>query len=95
MANEEAFFIVVGVDKPTGDAVGSIAADFARVGMEDVNAVDLYLDLAVVCIENIDVGFTEDDEQVAFAGILQIVGHVQIGIHAGLEDWNPAQLIEF
>ena len=39
VANEEAFFVVVGVDEPAGDAVGTVAADFAGVGMEHVDAV--------------------------------------------------------
>ncbi len=90
MANEEALFVVVGVDEPTGDAVGSVAPNFARVGMEDVNAIDLHLDLAVVCINDVDVGLAEDDEQVAFTGVLQIVGHVEVGIHAGFEDRDAA-----
>jgi len=35
MADEEAFFVVVGVDEPAGDAVGTVAANFAGSGMED------------------------------------------------------------
>ena len=35
MADEEAFFVVVGVDEPAGDAVGAVAANFAGSGMED------------------------------------------------------------
>lgn len=41
VADEEGFFVVVGVDEPAGDAVGAVAPDFAGVGVEDVNAVDL------------------------------------------------------
>jgi hypothetical protein len=29
VADEEAFFVVVGVDEPAGDAVGAVADDFA------------------------------------------------------------------
>jgi len=28
------------------------------------------------------------------ARVLQVVGHVEIGVHAGLEDRDPAQLAE-
>ena len=41
-----------------------------------------------------DVRLAEDDEQIALAGILQFVGHVQIGVHAGLQHGDAAQLAE-
>ena len=31
VANEEAFFVLVGVDEPAGDAFGTVAVDFAGV----------------------------------------------------------------
>lgn len=40
------------------------SADFAGIGMEHVDAVDLDPDLTVVGVEDVDVGFAEDDEQV-------------------------------
>jgi hypothetical protein len=40
VADEEAFFVVVGVDEPAGDAFGAVAADFAGVWVEDVDTVD-------------------------------------------------------
>ena len=40
MADEEAFFVVVGIDEPARDAVGAVAADFAGAGVEDIDAVD-------------------------------------------------------
>ena len=45
--------------------------------------------------QDVDVGLAEDDEEVALAGVLQIVGHVQVGVHAGLENGNAAELVEF
>ena len=45
VADEEALFVVVGIDEPAGDAVGAVAADFAGVRVEDVHAVDLHPDL--------------------------------------------------
>lgn len=45
VTNEEALFIVVRIDEPAGDAVGAVAADFTRVWMEDVYAIDLHADL--------------------------------------------------
>ena len=95
LADEEAFFVVVGVDEPAGDAVGAVAVDFAAVGVEDVDAVDLDADLAVFSVEDVDVGFAEDDEEVAFAGVLEVVGHVQVGVHARLEDGDAAEFVEF
>ena len=46
MADEEAFFVVVGVDEPAGDAVGTIAAHLASIGVEDIHAVDFDGNLA-------------------------------------------------
>lgn len=45
MAHEDAFFVVVGVDAPAGDAVGAVAAHLAGVGVVHVHAVDLDLHL--------------------------------------------------
>ncbi|MBL0038642.1 MAG: hypothetical protein IPP36_08640 [Nitrosomonadales bacterium] len=67
MADEEAFFVVVGVDEPAGDAFGAVAADFAGVGVEDIHAVDLDANLPGFCFENVDVGFAENDEEVTLA----------------------------
>ncbi len=46
VADEEALFVVVGVNEPTGDALGAVAADFPGLRMEDIHSVDLDLDLA-------------------------------------------------
>ena len=92
LADEEAFFVVVGVDEPAGDAVGAVAFDFAGAGVEDVDAVDPDLDLVVLRFEQIDVGLAEDDEEVPFAGVLQVLGHVKVGVHAGFENGDAADL---
>ncbi len=42
-----------------------------------------------------DVRLAEDDEEVALAGVLEIVGHVQVGVHAGLQHGDAAELAEF
>ena len=94
MAHEEALLVVVGVDEPAGDTVSAVTADFAGVGVEYVYASNLDLDLTVIHVEDVDVGFAEDDEEVAFAGVLEVAGHVEIGIHARLEDRDPPQLVE-
>jgi hypothetical protein len=41
VADEEAFFVVVGIDEPASDAVGAVATDFAGLGVEDIHAVQL------------------------------------------------------
>ena len=94
MADEEAFFVVVCVDEPAGDAVGTTADDFTGLGFEDIHTVHLYAQLAVFFGDQVDVRLAEDDEQVAFAGILEVLGHVQVGVHPGLEHGNAAQLAE-
>ena len=48
MTDEEALFVVVRVDEPAGDAIGAVAAHFAGVGVEHVDAVDLDPYLATI-----------------------------------------------
>ena len=62
--------------------------------VEDVHAVDLHLNLAILRREDVDVRLAEDDEEVALAGVLQVVGHVQVGVHARLEHGDAAELVE-
>ena len=94
MADEEAFFVVVGVDEPAGDAFGSTGFDFARLGAEDIDSVDFDLDLLIARFCDFDVGFTKDDKEVARSGVFEVVGHVQVGVHAGFEDGDAAELGE-
>ena len=87
---EEALLVVIGVDEPAGDGIGVVAADLAGIGVEDVDAFDLDLDLALVGVaafsrEDVDVRLAEDDEEVALAGVLQVIGHVQVGVNSCLE----------
>ena len=41
------------------------------------------LDLTFTGVQNVDIRFAEDDEQVALAGVLELAGHVQVGVHTG------------
>ena len=95
MTYEKALFVVVGVDKPAGDLVGVARSNFAGLGMEDIDSVDFDLNFAVVSIEDIDVGFSEDDEEVAGAGVFEFVGHVEIGVHPGFEDGEATEFAKF
>ena len=95
MADEEGFHVVVGVDEPAGYAFGSVAADFAGVGVEDVHAVDADSYLSVFGVEDVDVRLAEDDEEVAFAGVFEVARHVQVGVHPGFEDGDSAEFVEF
>lgn len=94
MADEEAFLVVVGVDEPAGDPVGTVATDFAAAGVEDIHAADLQAQPAVGRRQDNDVRLAEDDEEVALAGVLEVFGHVEVGVHAGLEHGDAAQLAE-
>jgi len=46
MTDKEAFFVVVGVDEPAGDAFGAVADDFAGLRFEHIHAMDS--DLGIV-----------------------------------------------
>ena len=63
VADEERLFVVVGVYEPAGYAIRPVAAYFPCVGVEHVHAVDLYLDLAIVSVEDVDVRLAEDDDR--------------------------------
>ena len=41
---------------------------------------------------DVDVRLAEDDEEVALAGVLEIAGHVQVGVHLRLQDRQRAEL---
>ena len=94
VADEEAFLVVVGVDEPAGDAFGAVAADFAGLGSKTSTPFTLTRSCSSFSRQERDVGLAEDDKEVAFAGVLEIVGHVQIGVHARLENRDAAQLVE-
>ncbi len=56
VADEERFLVVVRVDEPAGDAVGAGVDDFAGLGLEDVDAVDLDAEAVVGVVQQGDVG---------------------------------------
>ena len=41
VTDKEALFVVISVDKPTGDTIGAVAAHFTGVGVKHIDAVDL------------------------------------------------------
>jgi hypothetical protein len=94
VADEEALFVVVSVDKPTSNTVCAVAADFAGIWVEHIDTVNLHPHLTLFS-EDGDVRLAEDNEEVTFTGVLEIVRHVQIGIHPCLEHRNPAKFVEF
>ena len=69
MADEEAFFVVVGVDKPGDDVVLAAGAYIAGFGVEDVNAENFDDEEAIIIEIPFDIGFTEDDKQITRAGV--------------------------
>ena len=67
--------------------------DFAGCGLKTSTPFTFTRSFVLVGIR-IDVGLAEDDEQVAFAGVLEVLGHVKVGVHARLEHGNTAELVE-
>ena len=99
VAHEKTLLVVVRVDEPTGDAVGIVAAYLAAARMEDVHASNLDLNPVVfgpVVADRNDVyvGLPKDHEQVALARVLEVVGHVKVGVDPWLQHANAAQLVE-
>ena len=68
MSYKKTFFVVVSVDKPAGDTIGIIAADFPGIAVEHIHAVHPHLDVPIWRIQQANVGFAEDHEQIGFAG---------------------------
>ena len=62
VADEEALFVVVGVDEPASNAIGVVADDLAGLRLEHIDAVDLHAQLAVLLMYQIDVRLAEDNE---------------------------------
>lgn len=94
MPNEEGFLVVVGVDKPASNTLCRVANDLTRLRLEYVNTIHLNLYLIVVAIQKLDIRLAKNNEQVPFTSILEILGHVQVGVHTSLEYWDSAELIE-
>ena len=92
MAHEEAFLVVVGVNEPAGDAVGTVATDFSGAGVKDIDALHFHAQPAIRLRQDLNVRFAEDDEQISLAGVLEILGHVQVGVHPSFEHGDAAQL---
>src|SRR5580700_8108384 len=61
VTNEEAFLVVVGINKPTGDAVSTVAAYLPGVRVKHIYTIHLYTEFAIFGWEDVDVGLTEDD----------------------------------
>ena len=56
--------------------------------MENVDSSDpdLYLVGIGFSRKDFDIRLPEDYEQVALAGVLQIIGHMEISVHSGLQN---------
>jgi hypothetical protein len=43
MTDKEAFFVVIAINEPTGNAISPTGLDFSRFGMEDIYAMNFDL----------------------------------------------------
>ena len=94
MADEEALAVVVGVDEPAGDAVRIVAADLAGLRVEHVHALEAHPHPVPFHLLDCEVRLAEDDEEVPLAGVPEVVRHVEVGVHPGLEDREAAEFRE-
>src|SRR4051794_17090017 len=95
MPHEEALLVVVGVDEPAGDTLGAVTADFACRRVENINTLDVDHQSSVAFMQDFDVRLAENYEQVAFPGGLELAAHVEVRVHACLQDGNAPKLAEF
>ena len=58
--------------------------------MEHVHAVEPHIDLAVRIIQDIYVGLSKDNEKITAARVLELIRHMEISIHTGLQHWDRA-----
>ena len=94
MPHEKALFVVVRIHEPARDPIRVVAVNLSRARVEHIHAIHLHPHLAARLIQDRDVRFAEDHEQVALAGALQVVRHVQIGVHAGFQDSDAAHFVD-
>jgi hypothetical protein len=94
VADEEALLVVVGVDEPAGDAVGPSERTSPLCGWNTSTPLILTWMRPSRRRQDVDVRLAEDHEQVALAGVLQVAGHVQVGVHARLQHRDAAELVE-
>ena len=45
-------------------------------------------------MKDVDIRLSEDHKEVRTVGLLQILGHVKVGIHSGLDDRQPSQFAQ-
>ena len=45
-------------------------------------------------MQDFDIGLTEDDEEVPLSGWLELAAHVEVGVHARLENGDASELGE-
>ena len=94
-ADEEALLVVIGVDEPCGDVALATGANLAGLGVEYVNSQNFDHDVSLIIEIPCDIGFAENDEQVACTGVFQFLRHMQVGVHLGLQDRQRTKLDEF
>lgn len=73
VADEKAFLVIVGVDEPAGDGVGFVTDHLSGLRLEDVDALDEDAELIARHGFDLDVGFAENDKEIALAGIFKIL----------------------
>ena len=47
-----------------------------------------------LCVQYVNIGLAEDDEQITLACALQVFCHMEIGVHSCLENRHMTQLLE-
>ena len=94
MAHEEAFLVVVSIDKPARYTVGVVTVNLTCVWVEHIHTINLDLNLTDRCIDNFYVWLSEDDKKVTFTSVFKVVSHMEVGVHAGLEDGDAAEFVE-
>ena len=67
---------------------------FAGLRLEYIDAVYLHAELAILLVGKVDIRLAEDYEEIAFAGVLEVLRHVQVSVHASFKHWNAAKLAE-
>jgi hypothetical protein len=91
---KEALHVLVSIDEPTCNAVGSVTDHFAGLWFEDIYSVDSYSNLSVRVGDQVDIWLSKDNEEISLAGVLEILCHMQIGIHPGYENGHVPERVE-
>ena len=95
MTNEETLLVVVGINEPAGDAFGPVAADFAGLRIEYIDAMNLHLNLPVFRLLSSMSGSPKTTNKLPVPVFFNSSAMCKVCIHSCLQHRDATELVEF